>query len=242
MNPGRSTVTFTLFRRTGTPSTLCGSGSLVTVTCAVLGFTVIAARTTTSRRLNGPAFACTTTARPNGAPLYGPVRYTGPDNHNGSEPAREATVAVPTRDASGHAAFCACASLHNGTPARIPATPGGSVTDTPPRSCSPSWRVNDIVNGLNAPANDSTVPAENPGANPNPSPAQPDTTNELDGIALGPDSGALHGSNTLVVLAVPHDCGFASDARGPPDKVTRSSSTGCWAIFANRARNWPTAK
>ena len=44
------------------------------MTAAVLGSTVIAERTTMLPRLNGPATAGVTTARPKGAPLYGPVR------------------------------------------------------------------------------------------------------------------------------------------------------------------------
>jgi hypothetical protein len=40
----------------------------------VVGLMWIAALTTMLPRWNGPALAGTTTARPNGAPLYGPVR------------------------------------------------------------------------------------------------------------------------------------------------------------------------
>ena len=58
---------------------LCGNGSLTTVTAAVDGLILIEARVTTLPRLYGPAFAGTTTDRPNGPPLYGPVRYTLPD-------------------------------------------------------------------------------------------------------------------------------------------------------------------
>ena len=69
MNPARSIVTFTVFSRSGTPLRICGNGSLVTVTCEVTGLTLIAARSMTLPRLNGPATAGTTTDRPNGAPL-----------------------------------------------------------------------------------------------------------------------------------------------------------------------------
>ena len=48
--------------------------SLVTVTCAVWGSTVILARVMIVPRLNGPAIACVTIVAPNGAPSYGPVR------------------------------------------------------------------------------------------------------------------------------------------------------------------------
>jgi len=57
MNPGRSIVTLTVLIRSGTPSTCCGSGSLVVVICEVTGLMPIAARTTTLPRLNGPATA-----------------------------------------------------------------------------------------------------------------------------------------------------------------------------------------
>src|SRR4029077_18358705 len=46
-NCGRSIVTFTVCTRSGTPSRICGSGSLVTVSAAVLGSMFSAARTTT---------------------------------------------------------------------------------------------------------------------------------------------------------------------------------------------------
>ena len=66
--PGRSTVTWSCLSWTGTPLTNCGSGSLVTVTAAVSGLTLIRERTLTSPRLNGPATAGVCTNRPNGAP------------------------------------------------------------------------------------------------------------------------------------------------------------------------------
>ena len=59
------------------PCKILGNGSLVTVTCEVCGSTLTAARTTTVPKLNGPATAGTTMLNPNGAPLYGPVKYTG---------------------------------------------------------------------------------------------------------------------------------------------------------------------
>ncbi len=78
MNPGRLIVTFVFRSRRGIPSRICGSGSVVTVNAVVYGSTLIIARTTTFPRLNGPAWVGTTIDRPNGAPLYGPVRYTCP--------------------------------------------------------------------------------------------------------------------------------------------------------------------
>ena len=57
---------------------IVGSGSLATVTWAVLELMLIVCLTTTVPRSNGPASNGTISTRPNGAPLYGPVRYTFP--------------------------------------------------------------------------------------------------------------------------------------------------------------------
>src|SRR5271165_306316 len=152
MKLGRLTVTFTVFSRNGTPSLICGSGSLVTVIWPVLGSMRIAERTTSSPRSNGPALSGTTTDRPKGAPLYAPVRYTGPESQNGCEPAPAATVAVPICEADGHCPSCACGSPQSGTPAILPSSPGGVVTVIPPRSCSPSLRENWTANGVLPPA------------------------------------------------------------------------------------------
>jgi hypothetical protein len=54
---GRSTVTLTVRICSGTPSRIVGNGSLTAVTCAVVGSTYRAWRTTTVPRLNGPATA-----------------------------------------------------------------------------------------------------------------------------------------------------------------------------------------
>src|ERR1019366_3849262 len=116
MNPDRSIVTLTVLIRSGTPSTSCGNGSLVVVICAVFGLMAIVARTTTFPRLNGPATAGVTMDSPNGAPLYGPVRYTRPVSHNGSEPAPAATWSCPIRLASPHSPLDACGSGHCSTP------------------------------------------------------------------------------------------------------------------------------
>ena len=73
MNPGRSMLTVTRCRRSGTPKTICGTAygpvsSVVIVSVEVSGSTSIRARTTTRPRLNGPATACVTMLNPNGAP------------------------------------------------------------------------------------------------------------------------------------------------------------------------------
>ena len=63
---GLSIVTLTVWIRSDTPSTICGSESLVTVKAEVCGSTWIEALTITLPRLNGPALAGVTIDRPNG--------------------------------------------------------------------------------------------------------------------------------------------------------------------------------
>ena len=65
---GRLTVTLICLSWAGTPLTNVGKGSLVIVTAAVWGSTLMLERTTTLPRLNGPATAGVTIDRPNGAP------------------------------------------------------------------------------------------------------------------------------------------------------------------------------
>src|SRR5580700_1034318 len=55
MNSGRSITALIVRRSVGMPSRIDGSGSVVTVSCAVCGSTLIAERTTIVPRLNGPA-------------------------------------------------------------------------------------------------------------------------------------------------------------------------------------------
>src|ERR1700722_808290 len=66
--PGRSIVTASSLIWAGTPLTKVGKGSLVIVTAAVDGSTLILERTVTSPRLKGPAIAGVTTEIPKGAP------------------------------------------------------------------------------------------------------------------------------------------------------------------------------
>src|SRR6202035_133546 len=61
------TATLIVFRRSGTPLTIVGR-TLVAITLADFGSTLIVARVTTVPRLNGPATAGTAIERPNGAP------------------------------------------------------------------------------------------------------------------------------------------------------------------------------
>src|SRR3977135_4373461 len=74
MNPDRLVVTLTVRRSSGMPCRMVGTaygpdGSVVTVICAVCGSMLIAARTMTLPRSNGPARAWVTIDRPKGAPL-----------------------------------------------------------------------------------------------------------------------------------------------------------------------------
>ena len=57
---------------------MIGSGSETTVTCASVGSTSIAWRTTTVPRSNGPAIARTADRQPERRALVGPVRDTEP--------------------------------------------------------------------------------------------------------------------------------------------------------------------
>ena len=70
--------------------------------------------------------------------------------------------------------LCCAASIsaveHCWTPASLPDRPGGIVTLTPDRSCSPSLRENVRLNGENAPAAGLDVPALKDGANAPPQP------------------------------------------------------------------------
>ena len=110
-------------------------------------------------------------------------------------------MAVPTRDPGAATAQVPSFAALRGTaetPRPCPAAPAASDCDAE-RSCSPSWRVSESVNGLKAPAVGVVVWAESPGERQGL--AQPVTGNEDDGVAGAPDSGALHGSRMLVVVA-----------------------------------------
>lgn len=68
MKPVLFTVRLIAFSRSGTPARIFGKASEVTVRWPSCESTAIEARTTTVPRSYGPASACTTTERPNGAP------------------------------------------------------------------------------------------------------------------------------------------------------------------------------
>src|SRR4030088_3328344 len=114
-------------RSVGTPSTICGNESVVTVIWAVWGSTSIFARVMIVPRLNGPAITGVTIDRPNGAPLYGPVKKIGASGSpgwgitNGYEPGPEVTTAWPMCEAAEHAPCAACGSGQRGTLEIMPA-------------------------------------------------------------------------------------------------------------------------
>ena len=93
-------------------------------------------------------------------PCTGPVRYTRPGLPQRLRARARGDLVVPI--CAAHAAFVPWMPAVRGTAARPsehPSRPGGIVTDKPAKSCSPSWRENVSVNGLNAPAIGVTVPA-----------------------------------------------------------------------------------
>src|SRR5665213_1693612 len=149
------------------PSRINGNASVEIVNWDVVRSTLIAARTTTVPRLNGPAIAGTAIDSPNGAPRYGPVRYAGPETVNGSGPAPAPAVAVPICEAAGQVPCAACDSPHNGTPVRTPNSPGGVDSEIPERACCPSGRSTFNTNGVKAPAVVLVLPASEDGANGN---------------------------------------------------------------------------
>src|SRR4051794_32821255 len=68
MKFGRSIATVTVRSRSGIPWRIVGSDGVSIVRCESTGSTLIAARTTTVPRSNGPATAWITMTRPNGPP------------------------------------------------------------------------------------------------------------------------------------------------------------------------------
>src|SRR5580692_1276763 len=168
-----------------------------TVTCAVVGSIRRDWRTTTLPKLNGPATAGTTTDIPNEPPLYGPVRYALPVFARGLGPGPDSASTVPICDASGHVPAFACASPQSGTPLRFATKPGGKSTLSPPSSWSVSSRENDATNGEYPPACRFVSAAVNAGLNPLTQPVV--IGKEANGSASGPESGADHGSRSLVV-------------------------------------------
>src|SRR5580658_2746526 len=140
MKCSRSTVTLTVLICRGMPCRIVGNGSLTIVTCAVCGSIASAERTTTgwpsSSRSNGPATAGTATLKPNGAPLYGPVKNTWPETVTGSGPAPACTVTCPIKLPAPHVPRLACGSGQRSTPFRSAESRGGVLTVRPARFCS----------------------------------------------------------------------------------------------------------
>src|SRR5262245_14794048 len=135
VNSSRSTVTVSERIRSGTPPTICGSGSDTTVRCASRWSTWMAARSTTVPRSIGPTLAGTTNTSENGAPLYGPARYAEPVTSTGAEPGPAPTLTEPTRESAAQVPACALASAQSGTPATWAVKPGGRSTDRVERVC-----------------------------------------------------------------------------------------------------------
>ena len=95
------------------------------------------------------------------------------------------------------------------------------------------------MNGLDPPAAADRVPAVKAGTNAI-GLVQPVTEKEEDGVA-SEVVGALHGTRSDVVVAVPHVCGLASGARGPPSRRTLSSLKGSCGLSRNVAVSCPVA-
>ena len=137
------------------------------MTAAVCGSTSIRDRTVTVPRLNGPATAGVTTSIPNGAPSYGPVRYTRPGSSYGSLPSPALASELPIRLSAPH---CSCAAWGSGqgvTEARIAATPGGRCTLKACSRWSPSGSPKVRLKDVNAPACGLADPAFTVGVNGN---------------------------------------------------------------------------
>src|SRR5690349_24829341 len=97
------------------------------------------------------------------------------------------------------------------------------MTRTPENRCSPSWRANVTLNGLNPPAWLFAVPAVNAGPKPW---SQPEPiVKALEGSAGGLP---LHGVSCEVVVYVPQADGVTSDALGPPKSFNFNSLKGSW--------------
>src|SRR5438309_763359 len=149
MNSGRLMFTLTVLTWKGIPSLAVGSGSETVVTAPVYGSTNNAARRCSSPRSNGPAFVGTTSERPNGAPLYGPVRYARPlVTQNGVGPGPAADATVPIWLSGPQAPWEACGSPHTVTWETAPSRPGGVWVVMPPNIWSWSVLENVTESGL----------------------------------------------------------------------------------------------
>src|SRR5438445_5030648 len=119
---------------------------------------------------------------------------------NGLPPRPTLTVVSPIRLSEPQLPAFACASSHNGNPARLPASPGGMCNWIAFRFWLPSSRLIVVENGVNAPAWTLVEPACNEGANGNElahsAPFGPETiwkteAELTDGL---PDHGAINAS------------------------------------------------
>src|SRR6478736_1479149 len=66
-------------------------------------------------------------------------------------------------------------------------------------------------------------------------------SNESDGVASGPDEGAVQGVRDVVVVCVPHTAGVRSGALAPSKKRSLKSSKGTWGLPGTVVVNCPVA-
>ena len=64
---------------------------------------------------------------------------------------------------------------------------------------------------------------------------------ESEGVASGPEAGAVHGVSDVVVVWVPHTAGVRSGALAPSKKSSSKSSKGSWGLPETVVLSWPVA-
>src|SRR4051794_37106772 len=144
------------------------------------------------------------------------------------------------RESAGQVPLAASPAPHSGTLDSTPSMPGGWRTDSRDRKFWRSSRVTVTVNGENAPACGSWVPAAKPrlngvGGQAPPAPSLSTVKAEA-GVAAGwPE----YGVRALVVVAGPHASGVASVAPGPPANVNVKCSKGTCGVSLNVAVRRP---
>ena len=138
-------VTLSARTRRGMPLMILGTVPS-SVIWALSGSMTTFARATIGPRSSGPRATGTISARPNGAPSYGPVRYARPCSTAGLLPAPASTLTLPIALSPPHAPADACASSQGLTVETLASRPAGSTVLTFERYCSPSARVMLTVN------------------------------------------------------------------------------------------------
>src|SRR5829696_3679124 len=238
MKPGLSMLRRTARRFKGTPLTIVGRASEITLSCAVRLSRWIAARTTTVPRSNGPATARVTTDRPNGAPLKGPVKYTLPSvMKNGFGPVPAPTVALPINEPSPHEPAFAADSAHCSAFLIRPNRPSGDSTVSDFNNSSPSFRSSETSNGVLVPATGLCTPASNVGVNLEAGHAAPLPSPESEKLLWVFTILSLHDSSSTLVVCVPHLRGDVNGARGPLLKCNRNVENGNCGNSSNTVVN-----